>query len=98
MIRKSSPATISSCGHAHDPGWEHDNHTDHRSAITIQYAKAFPGIRGNAVDPGYTDTDLNGHTGIQTVETRAVIIVVMAQIAPDGPTGTFVSSHGQVAW
>jgi NAD(P)-dependent dehydrogenase (short-subunit alcohol dehydrogenase family) len=68
------------------------------NAITIQYAKAFPGIRINAVDPGYTNTDLNGGTGTQTVEEGAAIIVQMAQIRPDGPTGTFVSAHGPVAW
>jgi NAD(P)-dependent dehydrogenase (short-subunit alcohol dehydrogenase family) len=68
------------------------------NAITIQYAKAFPGIRINAVDPGYTNTDLNGGAGIQTVEEGAAIIVRMAQIEPDGPTGTFVSAHGPVAW
>jgi NAD(P)-dependent dehydrogenase (short-subunit alcohol dehydrogenase family) len=68
------------------------------NAITIQYAKAFPGVRINAVDPGYTNTDLNGRTGTQTVEEGAVVIVRMAQIGPDGPTGTFVSAHGPVAW
>ena len=68
------------------------------NAITIQYAKAFPGIRINAVDPGYTNTHLNGRTGTQTVEEGAAIIVRMAQIGPDGPTGTFVSAHGPVAW
>src|SRR4051812_5475685 len=36
--------------------------------MTTQYAKAFPGIRINAVDPGYTATDFNGHSGYQTVE------------------------------
>lgn len=68
------------------------------NAITVQYAKAFPGIRINAVDPGYTNTDLNGRTGTQTVEEGAAIIVRMAQIGPDGPTGTFVSARGPVAW
>jgi len=53
------------------------------NAITIQYAKAFPGIRINAVDPGYTNTDLNGGTGTQTVEEGAAIIVRMAQIGSD---------------
>jgi NAD(P)-dependent dehydrogenase (short-subunit alcohol dehydrogenase family) len=68
------------------------------SAITIQYAKAYPGIRVNSVDPGYTNTDLNGRTGTQTVEEGAAIIAAMAQIGPDGPTGTFVSARGPVAW
>ncbi len=68
------------------------------NAITIQYAKAFPGIRINAVDPGYTNTDLNGRTGTQSVEEGAAIIVQMAQVGPHGPTGTFVSTHGPVAW
>jgi NAD(P)-dependent dehydrogenase (short-subunit alcohol dehydrogenase family) len=68
------------------------------NAITIQFAKAFPGFRINAVEPGYTNTDLNGRTGTQTVEEGAEIIVRMAQIGADGPTGTFVSAHGPVAW
>ena len=36
------------------------------NTVTVQYAKAFPAIRINAVDPGYTATDLNGGTGTQT--------------------------------
>jgi NAD(P)-dependent dehydrogenase (short-subunit alcohol dehydrogenase family) len=68
------------------------------NALTVQYAKAYPGIRVNAVDPGYTSTDLNGRAGTQTVEEGAAIIVTMAQAAPDGPTGTFVSAHGTVQW
>jgi NAD(P)-dependent dehydrogenase (short-subunit alcohol dehydrogenase family) len=68
------------------------------NAITIQFAKAFPDLRINAVDPGYTNTDLNGGTGTQTVEQGAAIIVQMAQVGADGPTGTFVSTHGPVAW
>jgi NAD(P)-dependent dehydrogenase (short-subunit alcohol dehydrogenase family) len=68
------------------------------NALTVQYAKAFPGLRVNAVDPGYTNTDLNGGTGTQTVAEGAEIIVRMAQVGPDGPTGTFVSRHGPVAW
>ena len=30
--------------------------------ITVQFAKAFPNMRINAVDPGFTKTDLNGNT------------------------------------
>ncbi|MFH8395589.1 SDR family oxidoreductase [Streptomyces sp. NPDC018036] len=66
--------------------------------ITVQYAKAFPGIRVNAVEPGYTATDLNGNTGTQTVEEGAEIIVRMALIGPDGPTGGFFDAAGPVPW
>jgi NAD(P)-dependent dehydrogenase (short-subunit alcohol dehydrogenase family) len=66
--------------------------------VTAQYATAFPGIRFNAVDPGYTATDMNGHAGPQTVEEGAEILVRMATIGPDGPTATFVDRHGPVTW
>ena len=46
----------------------------------------------------WTDTDLNGHTGTQTVEEGARIIVEIAQTAPDGPTGGYFSDHGPVPW
>ncbi|TDD18608.1 SDR family NAD(P)-dependent oxidoreductase [Nonomuraea diastatica] len=66
--------------------------------ITVQYAKAFPGMRINAVEPGYTATDLNGHTGTQTVEEGAEIIVRMAQVGPDGPTGGYFDVSGTLPW
>ncbi|MFF1356133.1 SDR family NAD(P)-dependent oxidoreductase [Streptomyces sp. NPDC058297] len=66
--------------------------------ITVQYAKAFPGMRINAVEPGYTATDLNAHTGTQTVEEGAEIIVRMAQLGPEGPTGTYVDAEGPLPW
>jgi NAD(P)-dependent dehydrogenase (short-subunit alcohol dehydrogenase family) len=66
--------------------------------VTVQYAKAFPNMRINAVDPGFTKTDLNGNTGTQTVEQGADIIVRMAQIDPDGPTGGFFNADGAVPW
>ncbi|HEY0497175.1 MAG TPA: SDR family NAD(P)-dependent oxidoreductase [Kutzneria sp.] len=67
--------------------------------ITVQYAKAFPNMRINAVEPGFTQTDLNGNTGLQTVEQGAEIIVRMAQMAPDGPTGGyFDAKEGTLPW
>lgn len=68
------------------------------NAITIQYAKQYPQIRINAVEPGFTNTDLNGRTGTQTVEEGAEVIVRMAQVMPDGPTGTYSSIHGPIEW
>jgi NAD(P)-dependent dehydrogenase (short-subunit alcohol dehydrogenase family) len=66
--------------------------------ITVQYAKAFPEMRINAVEPGFTATDLNRHTGTQTVEEGAEIIVRMAQVGRDGPTGSYVGAHGPLPW
>lgn len=66
--------------------------------LTAQYAKAFPHIRINMVDPGYTATDFNGHSGPQTVTEGTDRIVELAQLTADGPTGSFSDRHGAVAW
>jgi NAD(P)-dependent dehydrogenase (short-subunit alcohol dehydrogenase family) len=66
--------------------------------VAVQYAKAFPAMRINAVDPGFTATDFNQHRGTQTVEEGAEIIVRMASIGPDGPTGGYFSAAGPVPW
>ncbi|MEV5609987.1 SDR family NAD(P)-dependent oxidoreductase [Streptomyces sp. NPDC052225] len=66
--------------------------------LTVQYAKAFPEIRINSVEPGFTKTDLNGNQGTQTVTEGSEIIVRMAQIGPEGPTGRFFDAQGAVAW
>ncbi|WP_424637536.1 SDR family NAD(P)-dependent oxidoreductase [Embleya sp. AB8] len=66
--------------------------------LTVQYAKAFPNMRINAVEPGFTKTDLNGNTGVQTVEEGAEIIVRMARLGPDGPTGGYFDAEGPLPW
>ena len=66
--------------------------------LTSQYAKAYPAIKINAVDPGYTATDLNEHRGTQTVEEGAEIIVRMATIGAEGPTGGYFDASGTVPW
>jgi NAD(P)-dependent dehydrogenase (short-subunit alcohol dehydrogenase family) len=66
--------------------------------LTVQYAKALPEIRINAVDPGYTATDLNAYRGTQTVEQGTDAIVRLAIIGSNGPTGTFQDAAGVIAW
>ena len=66
--------------------------------ITVQYAKAYPDMRINAVEPGYTATDLNMHAGTQTIEEGAEIIVRMAQVGPNGPTGGYFDAEGSLPW
>jgi len=66
--------------------------------LTSVYAQFLPELRINVVDPGYTATDLNGHSGPQTVTEGTDAIVAMASIGVDGPTGTFTDRHGAVGW
>ena len=68
------------------------------SMLTSQYAKALPGMRVNAVDPGFTRTDLNGGAGVQTLTEGTDALVAMATVGPDGPTGTFRDRVGEVGW
>jgi NAD(P)-dependent dehydrogenase (short-subunit alcohol dehydrogenase family) len=69
------------------------------SMLTVQYAKALPKIKFNAVEPGFTATDLTPFSGAgQPVEKGAEVIVRMATIGEDGPTGTFQENEGELAW
>ncbi|MCE3555027.1 SDR family oxidoreductase [Pseudonocardia sp. RS11V-5] len=66
--------------------------------VTAQYARALPRFRVNAADPGYTATDLNGHSGPQTVTEGTDAIVALAQVGPDGPTGAYRDRAGEIPW
>jgi NAD(P)-dependent dehydrogenase (short-subunit alcohol dehydrogenase family) len=66
--------------------------------LTSQYAKAYPQMRVNAVDPGYTATDFNDHRGTKPVEQGAEVIVRMAELDRSGPTAAFVDEDGVVPW
>ena len=69
------------------------------SMLTVQYAKTFPDIKFNAVEPGFTATDLTPFSGAgQPVEKGAEVMVRMATIGKDGPTGTFQENEDELAW
>jgi len=72
-------------------------YTSSKSAVTmltVQYARAFPEMRINAADPGYTATDFNGNNGTQTVQEGTDAIVDLATRGSEGPTGTFIDRSG----
>lgn len=94
LTRITEPDTLT---HAY-PGMAYPASKTAVNMITVQYAKAFPDIRINAVEPGYTATDLNGNTGTQTVAEGAEIIVRMARTSPDGSTGGYYDTHGALPW
>jgi NAD(P)-dependent dehydrogenase (short-subunit alcohol dehydrogenase family) len=56
------------------------------------------GIKVNAVNPGYTATDMNQFRGAQTVEESIVAPVRYALIGPEGPTGGFFDKDGPLPW
>jgi NAD(P)-dependent dehydrogenase (short-subunit alcohol dehydrogenase family) len=66
--------------------------------MTAQYAHLYPEMRINAVDPGFTSTDFNNHSGVQSIPEGAEIIVRLATIGSDGPTATYQSRDGVIAW
>jgi len=72
------------------------------SMLTVQYARAYPAIKVNAVEPGITATELGGgdpgsHPGRPAAES-ARVVAALATIGPDGPTGTFQEDAGELGW
>ncbi|MFB5676472.1 SDR family oxidoreductase [Paenibacillus terreus] len=70
------------------------------NALTVLFAKELSNssIKINSVCPGFTATDLNGNSGYRSVEQAASIVVKLATIADDGPTGGFFDENGVVPW
>jgi NAD(P)-dependent dehydrogenase (short-subunit alcohol dehydrogenase family) len=72
--------------------------------LTVQYANAFrrrpeyAHIKVNSATPGYIATDLNSHKGNRTVEQGARVVIDLATIDGDGPSGGFFNDEGAVAW
>ena len=67
--------------------------------LTVQYAKLHPGIKFNALEPGTTATDMTAAFGIgRSVVDSARVVVRLATLGPDGPTGTFTDESGDLGW
>ncbi|MGI4831790.1 MAG: SDR family oxidoreductase [Janthinobacterium lividum] len=66
--------------------------------VDLAYDLRETGIKVNSACPGYTATDLNGHSGHQTIEEGAIAIVRLAQLPEDGPTGEFIHKDGTYSW
>ena len=72
------------------------------SMLTVQYSKAVPEVKFNAVEPGITATELGGgdpgsHPGRPAAES-AEVVAAWANIGVDGPTGTFQEDAGVLGW
>ena len=59
--------------------------------IMLAYDLRNTPFKVNAVDPGYTATDFNNHSGPGTIPDAAAMVVKAAVLGPDGVTGQFFS-------
>jgi NAD(P)-dependent dehydrogenase (short-subunit alcohol dehydrogenase family) len=71
--------------------------------VVLAYELKDTNFKINAVCPGYTKTDFNGHRGTGTVDDAAKRILKYALIDKDGPTGKFFSEEnnpttGEIPW
>ncbi|MFF3442085.1 SDR family NAD(P)-dependent oxidoreductase [Streptosporangium sp. NPDC002721] len=69
--------------------------------LTVQYAKSQPDIKFNALEPGFTATDMTAGLpfgGGRSPEESARTVVRLATLGPDGPTGTFQDEAGELRW
>ncbi|OBR53840.1 SDR family oxidoreductase [Paraburkholderia tropica] len=70
------------------------------NAVALAFAKELASVRikVDAVDPGYTATDFNNHSGHRTVEQAAAGIVWLATRDPAEPSGSFYFEQTQIPW
>jgi NAD(P)-dependent dehydrogenase (short-subunit alcohol dehydrogenase family) len=67
--------------------------------LTMHYAKMYPAIRFNALEPGTTATDMTAAFGIgRSVDETADVVVRWATTTKGGPTGTFADENGALPW
>ena len=84
-----------------DPTWKYYHvkgacYTSSKAAlnaytVVLAYELRDTPFKVNVVDPGYTATDFNHHSGPGTVQDAAARLVKTATLGPDGPTGQFFS-------
>ncbi|MEU4701185.1 SDR family NAD(P)-dependent oxidoreductase [Nonomuraea dietziae] len=99
-------SALASLAHAGDParpehGFLSLDYASSKAALNMivsQYARALPGFKVNAADPGNPATDMNHHTGVHTVAEGAAAIIGLATLDPGGPTGGFFGDDGPVPW
>ncbi|AFH61731.1 SDR family oxidoreductase [Paenibacillus caseinilyticus] len=66
--------------------------------VHLAYELRHTKIKINSADPGFTATDLNGFRGTRTVEQAATVVIRLATLAEDGPTGGFFDENGALSW
>jgi NAD(P)-dependent dehydrogenase (short-subunit alcohol dehydrogenase family) len=106
----STTASLTMTSEGADFGGNADARLDYTASkaalnmLTLQYARMFSAepslshVKINAATPGYVATDLNDYAGTRSVEEGARVILELASLPQDGPTGGFFNDRGRVPW
>lgn len=70
------------------------------NALTVQFAKELSetSVKINPACPGWVKTDLGSDQAPGTVEEGVRIIVNLATLPEDGPSGGFFNEKGAIPW
>ncbi|MCK6067784.1 MULTISPECIES: SDR family NAD(P)-dependent oxidoreductase [Microbacterium] len=66
--------------------------------LTVQYAKAHPGVGFTAIEPGFTDTEMTASLGGGRPAAESAAVIVGLATRERGPSGTFHDERGLLAW
>ncbi|MDQ2706143.1 MAG: SDR family NAD(P)-dependent oxidoreductase [Actinomycetota bacterium] len=106
----STTASLSMTAAGHDFGGNAATRMAYASSksalnmVTVQLAAALredPGlahVKVNSATPGFVATDINANQGTRTVAEGARVIVKLAVLPDDGPSGGFFNDQGPVDW
>ena len=114
LVRKSAAgrivnvsSSLGSLAYSSDPDWESADvkllgYNSSKAALNMMtvdlaYELRGSGIKVNAANPGLTATDLTGQAG-HPAEIGAEVIVRLALLPEDGPTGGFFEREGPLPW
>ncbi len=70
------------------------------NALTVHYARSLAEtkVKVNGAAPGHVATDFNGFRGTRTPEEGAMVVIRLAQLDEDGPTGVVFEDETQLMW
>ena len=69
------------------------------NSVAVQFANELRDtpFKVNAADPGFTNTDMTG-SGDRGPDEGAAVVIRLATLDDDGPTGKFFNEHGELPW
>jgi NAD(P)-dependent dehydrogenase (short-subunit alcohol dehydrogenase family) len=70
------------------------------NALTVHYAREFAGttLKVNGAAPGHVATDFNNFRGTRTPDEGAAVVVRLATLPADGPTGAVFEDDVRLSW